>query len=31
MDKKRCFWVPENSEIYIKYHHCEWGVRRTKI
>ena len=23
---KRCFWVDENSEIYIKYHDEEWGV-----
>lgn len=28
MDKKRCFWVPEDSEIYVKYHDCEWGVPR---
>ena len=24
--KKRCFWVDEKSEIYIKYHDEEWGV-----
>ena len=23
---KRCFWVDENSPIYIKYHDEEWGV-----
>lgn len=23
---KRCFWVNENSEIYVKYHDEEWGV-----
>lgn len=23
---KRCFWVDEKSEIYIKYHDEEWGV-----
>lgn len=23
---KRCFWVDENSEIYVKYHDSEWGV-----
>ena len=23
---KRCFWVDENSEIYVKYHDEEWGV-----
>ena len=23
---KRCFWVDENSEIYIKYHDEEWSV-----
>ena len=23
---KRCFWVDENSDIYIKYHDEEWGV-----
>ena len=22
---KRCFWVDEKSEIYIKYHDEEWG------
>lgn len=24
--KKRCFWVDEKSEIYVKYHDEEWGV-----
>lgn len=24
--KKRCGWVDENSEIYIRYHDEEWGV-----
>lgn len=23
---KRCFWVDEKSEIYIKYHDEEWGI-----
>lgn len=23
---KRCFWVDEKSEIYVKYHDTEWGV-----
>lgn len=23
---KRCFWVDEESEIYVKYHDEEWGV-----
>ena len=23
---KRCFWVDEKSEIYIKYHDEEWGT-----
>ena len=23
---KRCSWVDENSEIYIKYHDEEWGM-----
>lgn len=23
---KRCFWVDEKSEIYVKYHDKEWGV-----
>ena len=23
---KRCFWVDEKSEIYLKYHDEEWGV-----
>ena len=23
---KRCFWVDEHSEIYVKYHDNEWGV-----
>lgn len=23
---KRCFWVDENSELYVKYHDEEWGV-----
>lgn len=23
---KRCFWVDERSEIYVKYHDEEWGV-----
>lgn len=23
---KRCFWVDEKSEIYVKYHDNEWGV-----
>ena len=23
---KRCFWVNEKSEIYVKYHDKEWGV-----
>ncbi|MBQ8460418.1 DNA-3-methyladenine glycosylase I [bacterium] len=23
---KRCFWVDENNEIYVKYHDEEWGV-----
>ncbi len=23
---KRCTWVNENSEIYVKYHDTEWGV-----
>lgn len=23
---KRCFWVDESSEIYVKYHDEEWGV-----
>lgn len=23
---KRCFWVDENSEIYVKYHDEEWGI-----
>ena len=23
---KRCFWVDEKSEIYVKYHDEEWGV-----
>lgn len=23
---KRCAWVNENSEIYVKYHDTEWGV-----
>lgn len=26
MNKKRCFWVDESSEIYVKYHDEEWGV-----
>lgn len=26
MDKKRCFWVDETSEIYVNYHDEEWGV-----
>ena len=24
--RKRCFWVDEKSEIYVKYHDEEWGV-----
>ena len=24
--KNRCAWVPEDKEIYIKYHDQEWGV-----
>ncbi len=24
--QKRCNWVPENDELYIKYHDEEWGV-----
>lgn len=23
---KRCFWVDENSELYVKYHDEEWGI-----
>lgn len=23
---KRCFWVDEKSEIYVKYHDKEWGI-----
>ena len=23
---KRCFWVDDKSEIYVKYHDEEWGV-----
>ena len=23
---KRCFWVDEKSDIYVKYHDEEWGV-----
>ena len=23
---KRCHWVDEKSDIYIRYHDCEWGV-----
>ncbi len=26
MEKKRCFWVDENSPVYVKYHDEEWGV-----
>ncbi len=26
MPMKRCFWVDEKSEIYVKYHDEEWGV-----
>ena len=25
-NKKRCFWVDENSPVYVKYHDEEWGV-----
>lgn len=25
-EKRRCNWVNENSEIYVKYHDEEWGV-----
>ena len=24
--KKRCFWVDEKSDLYVKYHDEEWGV-----
>lgn len=24
--RKRCGWVPENNELYLKYHDQEWGV-----
>lgn len=24
--KTRCAWVPENNELYVKYHDEEWGV-----
>jgi len=24
--KKRCAWVPQDNELYIKYHDTEWGV-----
>lgn len=24
--KKRCLWVPEKNEVYVKYHDEEWGV-----
>ena len=24
--EKRCFWVDERSELYVKYHDEEWGV-----
>lgn len=27
---KRCFWVDEKSEIYVKYHDEEWGVPKYK-
>ena len=23
---KRCFWVDEKSDIYVKYHDEEWGI-----
>ena len=23
---KRCFWVDEKSELYVKYHDDEWGI-----
>ena len=26
MEKKRCFWVDESSELYVRYHDEEWGV-----
>lgn len=26
MEKKRCFWVDESSDLYVKYHDEEWGV-----
>lgn len=26
MNMKRCFWVDEKSDIYVKYHDEEWGV-----
>ena len=26
MTKKRCKWVEDKEEIYIKYHDFEWGV-----
>ncbi len=25
MNKKRCGWVPENDQLYIRYHDEEWG------
>jgi DNA-3-methyladenine glycosylase I len=25
MDKKRCRWVPEGDELYVRYHDEEWG------
>ena len=26
MDKKRCEWLDESNELYVKYHDDEWGV-----
>lgn len=26
MEKKRCFWVNENSKLYVDYHDHEWGI-----
>lgn len=26
---KRCFWVDEKSELYVKYHDKEWGVPKV--
>ena len=26
MEKKRCFWVPQDDPLYIAYHDEEWGV-----